>query len=89
VEGMGDFWDSIGNVNEENTKKKKNSISVLIFLALQFVYTSSLNYTPLMIFLVTVSSSWKIKLKFTVSSSFQLGILKIIYSTSAKHVKLL
>jgi hypothetical protein len=20
---MGDFWDSIGNVNEENTKKKK------------------------------------------------------------------
>jgi hypothetical protein len=22
-EGMGDFWDSIGNVNEENTKKKK------------------------------------------------------------------
>jgi hypothetical protein len=21
---MGDFWDSIGNVNEENTLKKKN-----------------------------------------------------------------
>jgi hypothetical protein len=21
--GMGDFWDSIGNVNEENTKLKK------------------------------------------------------------------
>jgi hypothetical protein len=23
VEGMGDFWDSIGNVNEENTQFKK------------------------------------------------------------------
>jgi hypothetical protein len=23
-EGMGDFWDSIGNVNEENTKLKEN-----------------------------------------------------------------
>jgi hypothetical protein len=22
-EGVGDFWDSIGNVNEINTKKKK------------------------------------------------------------------
>jgi hypothetical protein len=22
-QGMGDFWDSIGNVNEENTKKKE------------------------------------------------------------------
>jgi hypothetical protein len=21
--GVGDFWDSIGNVNEENTKKKR------------------------------------------------------------------
>jgi hypothetical protein len=22
-QGVGDFWDSIGNVNEENTKKKE------------------------------------------------------------------
>jgi hypothetical protein len=26
---MGDFWDSIGNVNEENTKKKKKNLKNL------------------------------------------------------------
>jgi hypothetical protein len=34
-EGMGDFWESIGNVNEENTqfkKKKRNHFSADSFL---------------------------------------------------------
>jgi hypothetical protein len=36
-EGMGDFWDGIGNVNEKNTyflkkkRKKKNSLIGLMF----------------------------------------------------------
>jgi hypothetical protein len=28
---MGDFWDSIGNVNEENTKKKKPIMSCFCY----------------------------------------------------------
>jgi hypothetical protein len=32
VEGMGDFWDSTGNVNEENTYVNENVKEKMIFI---------------------------------------------------------
>jgi hypothetical protein len=32
---MGDFWDSIGNVNEENTQLKKKRIKYCMFFSAQ------------------------------------------------------
>jgi hypothetical protein len=36
VEGMGDFWDSIGNLNEENTYKKKDAAHFLLSVSQSF-----------------------------------------------------
>jgi hypothetical protein len=39
--GMGDFWDSIGNVNEENTELKKKNTCPTMFIATLFIIARS------------------------------------------------